>query len=181
MKATFKVTFILQKGKVKSDGKAPIVTRITVNGEMAHFSTQKSVDPTRWDTKANRTYGLTQDDKTINACLDEIKSSIFRHYYDMQARGEIISALKLKNKLCSTEEKPIKSTMDLFDKFITEYAELVKARGYGKEFPSTPSISACSISSTFGIARPIRLATTPPSTSCISSQQYTRWPGTTAG
>ena len=51
----------------------------------------------------------------------------------MQARGEIISALKLKNKLCSTEEKPIKSTMDLFDKFIAEYAELVKARGYGKE------------------------------------------------
>ena len=133
MKATFKVTFILQKGKVKSDGKAPIVTRITVNGEMAHFSTQKSVDPTRWETKANRTCGLTQDDKTINAFLDEIKSSIFRHYYDMQARGEIISALKLKNKLCSTEEKPIKSTMDLFDKFITEYAELVKARGYGKE------------------------------------------------
>ena len=133
MKATFKVTFILQKGKVKSDGKAPIVTRIIVNGEMAHFSTQQSVDPTRWDTKANRTYGLTQDDKTINAVLDEIKSSLFRHYYDMQAKGESISALKLKNKLCSTEEKPIKSTMDLFDKFITEYAELVKARGYGKE------------------------------------------------
>ena len=133
MKATFKVTFILQKGKAKSDGKAPIVTRITVNGEMAHFSTHQSVDPTRWDTKANRTYGLTQDDKTINAVLDEIKSSLFRHYYDMQAKGESISALKLKNKLCSTEEKPIKSTMDLFDKFITEYAELVKARGYGKE------------------------------------------------
>lgn len=133
MKATFKVTFLLQKGKVKSDGKAPIVTRIIVNGEMAHFSTQQSVDPTRWDTKANRTYGLTQDDKTINAVLDEIKSSLFRHYYDMQATGESISALKLKNKLCSTEEKPIKSTMDLFDKFITEYAELVKARGYGKE------------------------------------------------
>ena len=133
MKATFKVTFLLQKGKVKSDGKAPIVTRIIVNGEMAHFSTQQSVDPTRWDTKANRTYGLTQDDKTINAVLDEIKSSLFRHYYDMQAKGESISALKLKNKLCSTEEKPIKSTMDLFDKFITEYAELVKARDYGKE------------------------------------------------
>lgn len=133
MKATFKVTFLLQKGKVKSDGKASIVTRIIVNGEMAHFSTQQSVDPTRWDTKANRTYGLTQDDKTINAVLDEIKSSLFRHYYDMQAKGESISALKLKNKLCSTEEKPIKSTMDLFDKFITEYAELVKARGYGKE------------------------------------------------
>lgn len=40
-----------------------------------------------------------------------------RHYYDLQAYGESISALKLKNKLCSTDEKPIKSTMNLFDKF----------------------------------------------------------------
>ena len=93
MKATFKVTFLLQKGKLKASGKAPIVTRIIVNGEMAHFSTQQEIEPDRWDAKA----------------------------------------LKLKNKLCSTEEKPIKSTMQLFDKFITEYAELVQAKGYGKE------------------------------------------------
>lgn len=32
-----------------------------------------------------------------------------------------------------SEENPIKSTMQLFDKFITEYAELVEAKGYGKE------------------------------------------------
>ena len=65
--------------------------------------------------------------------LDEIKASLHRYYYDCQASGESVSALKLKNKLCSTEEKPIKSTMQLFDKFITEYAELVQTKGYGKE------------------------------------------------
>lgn len=43
MKATFKVTFLLQKGKLKESGKAPIVTRIIVNGEMVHFSTQQEV------------------------------------------------------------------------------------------------------------------------------------------
>ena len=51
MKATFKVTFLLQKGKLKASGKAPIVTRIIVNGEMAHFSTQQEIEPDRWDAK----------------------------------------------------------------------------------------------------------------------------------
>ena len=64
----------------------------------------------------------------------KVKSALHRYYYDLQASGESVSALKPKNKLCSTDEKPIKSTMGLFDKFITEYAELVKAKGYGKGF-----------------------------------------------
>lgn len=117
MKATFKVTFLIQRTKLKANGRAPIVTRIIVNGEMTHFSTQQEIEPDRWDSKGNRTLGQTNDEKTINTFLDEIKASLSRHYYDLQASGESISALKLKNKLCSTDERPIKSTMDLFDKF----------------------------------------------------------------
>ena len=44
MKATFKVTFVMQKGKIKADGKAPIIARIIVNGEMAHFSRLREKD-----------------------------------------------------------------------------------------------------------------------------------------
>lgn len=58
MKATFKVTFLLQKGKLKASGKAPIVTRIIVNGEMVHFSTQQEIEPDRWDAKGNRTLSV---------------------------------------------------------------------------------------------------------------------------
>ena len=87
MKATFKVTFLLQKGKLKASGKAPIVTRIIVNGEMAHFSTQQEIEPDRWDAKENRTPGLRLEEKTINRILDEIKSSLHRYYYDCQAAG----------------------------------------------------------------------------------------------
>lgn len=133
MKATFKVTFLIQKGKVKANGKAPIVARIIVNGEMAHFSTQQDIAPERWDAKANRTLGTSYDEKAINNILDQISASVHRFYYDMQSTGESVSALKLKNKLCSTEEKPVKSTMELFDKFIAEYAVIVQNNGYGKE------------------------------------------------
>lgn len=133
MKATFKVTFVMQKGKIKADGKAPIIARIIVNGEMAHFSTQQSVVPDHWDSKAGRTDGRTGEEKNINAILAQICAAAQRHYYDLQATGETITALKIKNKICSTEERAIKSTMELFDKFIKEYAEIVESNGYGKE------------------------------------------------
>jgi site-specific recombinase XerD len=133
MKATFKVTFVMQKGKIKADGKAPIIARIIVNGEMAHFSTQQSVVPDHWDSKAGRTDGRTGEEKGINAILAQICAAAQRHYYDLQATGETITALKIKNKICSTEERAIKSTMELFDKFIKEYAEIVESNGYGKE------------------------------------------------
>lgn len=106
MKATFKVTFLLQKGKIKASGKAPIVTRIIVNGEMAHFSTQQEIEPDRWDAKGNRTLGLRSEERTINMILNEIKASLHRCYYDCQASGESVSALKLKNKLCPQRRSP---------------------------------------------------------------------------
>lgn len=133
MKATFKVTFLLQKGKARADGTAPIVARIIVNGDMTHFSTQQYIDPERWDAKAGRSLGKTTEERSLNALLAQIGAAAQRHYFDLQASGDSISALKIKNLMCSTEEKPIKSTMELFDKFIEEYAEIVKNNGYGKE------------------------------------------------
>lgn len=123
----------------------------------------------------------------------------------MQSAGDSATALKLKNKVCATEEKPIKSTMELFDKFISEYAEIVEANNYGteallrykvtksrvqeffekelkaKDLPSTRLPKGSSTASTFGSGASTRWATTRPSSSSTSSQRCTRWHGTTAG
>ena len=69
-----------------------IVTRIIVNGEMAHFSTQQEIEPDRWDAKGNRTLGLRSEERTINMILDEIEASLHRYYYDCQASGERAAA-----------------------------------------------------------------------------------------
>lgn len=133
MKATFKLTFVLQKGKVKSNGQAPIVARLIVNGDMVHFATQMAVEPDQWDGKANRTLGNTAEQRRVNNFLDQLHGSVQRYYFDMQSAGESVSALALKNRVCATEEKAVKSTMKLFDKFIAEYEVIVKNNGYGRE------------------------------------------------
>lgn len=45
MKATFNVSFFIQKSKTKTDGTAPIIARLTINQEMILFSTKLSIVP----------------------------------------------------------------------------------------------------------------------------------------
>ncbi len=133
MRATFNVMFFVQKGKCKADGTAPILARLTVNQEKIHFSTKQSVDPQRWDTKRYRTLGVTKAEKNINGMLDELQASIQRHFFDLQASGEVISASKIKMLLFSTDEKVNMSIGKLFDLFIDDYEKLVITQDYGHE------------------------------------------------
>ncbi len=133
MRATFNVMFFVQKGKCKADGTAPILARLTVNQEKIHFSTKQSIDPQRWDTKRYRTIGVTKSEKNINAMLDELQASIQRHFFDLQASGEVITASKIKMLLFSTDEKVNMSIGKLFDLFIIDYEKLVVTQDYGPE------------------------------------------------
>ena len=103
--STFSVIFVIQKGKCKADGTAPILARITVNGQMIHFSTRQSILPERWLPLEYRTLGQTKEEKEINEKLEDFKSSIKRNYSDLVYRGEVVTAAKLKNELFSLDER----------------------------------------------------------------------------
>ncbi len=131
-KATFNVMFLIQKGKLRANGNAPIMARITLNGEMAHFSTRMEIKPERWLGREHRAIGSTKDDKRINALLDELKAAIIRKYYDFRATGEVVTASKVKKALLSLDETS-KKYLELCDMFISDYEKLSNSRGYGKE------------------------------------------------
>jgi site-specific recombinase XerD len=132
MKATFNISYLIQKGKVKANGQAPIMARLIVNNEMIHFSTQMSIEPQRWNPLTYRTVGLTKEEKKINAFLDELTASVQRRYYDLQASGEVVSASEIKQRLFSTDERSM-SLIALCDQFIADYEKLVLTQDYGKE------------------------------------------------
>ncbi len=131
-KSTFSVMFLIQKGKLKSNGNAPILARITVNGEMTHFSTRMDINPERWLRSEYRAKGTTKEEKTINAILENLKAAIIRKYYDLQTAGEVVTASRIKRSLLSMDETS-KSYLELCDQFIADYEKLTQSRGYGKE------------------------------------------------
>lgn len=131
-KSTFNIIYVIQKGKAKADGSAPVVARITVNGEKSHFATRIYVDPACWLPKEYRTTGLTREERKVNEALDELRVLIKQRYDEMLRRAEVITAGKLKNAITGLDEKAMK-LLDLCDQFIEDYKGLIEAKVYGRK------------------------------------------------
>lgn len=131
-KSTFRVIFVIQKGKCQPDGRVPIVARITVNGEMVHFSTKLYIHPERWLPFEYRTIGKTNEEKSINETLFDLHSTIKRKYNEMIFRGETVTARKIKSSMLCLDDRSM-TLIDLCDQYISEYEKLVLSQDYGKE------------------------------------------------
>lgn len=123
-KSTFSILFVAQKRKLKATGKAPILARVTVNGEMVHLATRIDVDPDRWLGKECRTPGRSAEDKYINEMLDNYRNVIKNKYNELFFRGEAITAMRLKSILTSRSDEA-KRLLVLFDEFNEDYRALV--------------------------------------------------------
>ncbi|WP_099463112.1 site-specific integrase [Parabacteroides provencensis] len=131
-KSSFSIIFVTQNGKPKADGRVPILARITVNGEMCHFSTRQTILPGRWVAKDYRTMGRTPEEKQINEVLEQFKSTIKRKYESWVSKGEVVTASKIKNSIMSLDENS-KQLIELCDLFVADYEKLTASRGYGQE------------------------------------------------
>ena len=61
MKSTFRTLFYLRANRVKNDGKAAIMIRITINGDITQFYTKLDVHPDLWDAKLGRVRGKSAE------------------------------------------------------------------------------------------------------------------------
>jgi site-specific recombinase XerD len=123
-KSTFSAGFVAQKGKPKADGTIPILARIIINGEMAHFSTKFHIQPDRWLTREGRTVGLTHEEKQINLWLGDFWSLIRQRYNEIVMQGEVATADRVKQAVLKLDQRGVK-ILDLFDDFNADYLKMV--------------------------------------------------------
>ncbi len=123
-KSTFAVLFVAQKGKCNAAGKAPVMARISVNGERVHLATRVYVDPAKWQSKEGRVLGKTLEDKAASDQLDAYRTRIHNTFNDLFKRGEPITAERIKRSITS-QTSEIKRLLQLFDSFNEDYRKLV--------------------------------------------------------
>lgn len=126
-KSTFAIIFVLQKGKAREDGTAPIVAHITVNHEMVHFATRMYIHPDRWLPKDYRTAGKSREEKQINDALDELRVLIRRRYDQMLRGEETITAAMLKNAITGLDQSA-STLLGVCDRFIEDYTDLLRTK-----------------------------------------------------
>lgn len=59
---TFKILFYIQKNRVAKDGQAPILLRVTINGQRTVISISIKVNPENWNAVAGKSIANTRMD-----------------------------------------------------------------------------------------------------------------------
>jgi len=114
MRSTFKILFYIKKNALKSNGKAPIMARVTLNGEIVQFSVKCEVDPAEWNPKAGRAIGKSASSTNLNSLLDGFRANLTQHYRDISDRDASVTAEKVRNAFLGLQTRE-DSLLELFD------------------------------------------------------------------
>lgn len=107
------VNFSLKKTKSRTDGKCPVYVRCTMNNQRFELSTGIFVLPESWNDKKQQVNGRTDETKILNNRLDKICTRVQDVYNQLESKGELFSASKVKNKLLGlSDEKGVLKILD---------------------------------------------------------------------
>jgi site-specific recombinase XerD len=140
MNQSFKVLFFLKKGKRCNEKSLPIYVRVTVNGERAEWSVQRSCEPgLKWNQKTGRASGTKEETKILNAYLDAIQGNIFAIQKESAIRNEPITAEQVRSKILHKSEEKQYSLIEVYKYHNDQFEKLVGlevAHGTFKKFRS---------------------------------------------
>ena len=136
MNKTISVHFRLKKRSSYVVGEnLPIYLRLTIDGERTEFSTQREVDPAKWNYAAGRAITSKKEEtRQLNSFLETLQSQIYEAQRDLLNKGKEVTVTAIRNKLHGIEEEVIdplkdKSLMEVYREHIKHVADLV-----GKEY-----------------------------------------------
>lgn len=89
-----KVAFYLKKNEQKSDGKCPVMARLTVGKSQTTFSTKFDAPTSAW--ASGRVSGKSKDAAEINRQLDSLRASAIVHFRELSSVSEGVTAEQVK-------------------------------------------------------------------------------------
>lgn len=113
-RTTFKICFYIQKSRVAKDGQAPILLRVTVNGQRSVVSVNLKVNPKNWNSVAGKSIANTRKDDEVNARLDTIRLRVMQIYREMELDREPITAQKIIDKYLGRDSHSEIMLLDVF-------------------------------------------------------------------
>ena len=114
MNKTFNLLFYVKKAKINSKGEAPIYLRITIDGKITEISTKRTILSLRWNSKAQKVNGSSDESRSINIYLKTFEQKVYDAYHQLMRDGEDVTSESLKNKLLGTG-KSIRTLIPIFE------------------------------------------------------------------
>lgn len=75
---TFSISFFIKRQRLRKNNEAPVIMRITMNGERAEVSIQRGISPEHWNSGKGRARSGTLYGKTLNEYLDQTRVRVYQ-------------------------------------------------------------------------------------------------------
>ena len=111
---TFSIMFFVKRTKLRKNLEAPVFLRLTVNGERAEVSIQRSINPDQWNIAKGCARAINQYGKDLNVYLDQIRLRIYQCHQDLRYKNKPASAAALKDAYLNGEQDEVHTLLDLY-------------------------------------------------------------------
>ena len=105
MNKTFNLLFYVKKAKINFLGESPIYLRITIDGKISEISVKRTILPSRWNAKAQKVNGSSEESKSFNFYLKTFEQKVYDTYHELMRDKESVTCESLKNKLLGKGER----------------------------------------------------------------------------
>ena len=124
MRNTFKILFYIKRNALLRTGRAPIMVRITINGERAQLTTNQSVVPDKWDSVRGRVRGRSEEVRQINLSLELMRARLAHCYDRIIATSEPPTPFKIKDMYMGGNIGR-NMLLEFFSNYIDEFKSMV--------------------------------------------------------
>ncbi len=124
MNTTSSILFYIKRSKANAQGLAPIFQRITINGRRLENSTGKFVEPDKWDSEMSKMKGTSEEARSINGHLDNLKSKILNVEKNLIKKDIPVNFESFKNELTGKKERE-RMLIPIFQEHNRKIKELV--------------------------------------------------------
>jgi len=140
---TLKILFWHRKSKADSKGFAPIICRISIDGDDEEFSTAQKVHIDSWDVETKKVI-KSSNSKKINSTITNIENTLEVNFTVLKTQYGCVSPLMLKNAFqnrpvdnkkgeSQKKEQKTPSLLELIEIHIKDFSELVEKKLRSKE------------------------------------------------
>lgn len=100
---TLNVMFFILKNKLLRNGEAPVVLRVTINGQRDEIRIQRSISVELWDNAKMRSKGRGRSSAELNMYLETLKDRIYVIHRNSVYDGERLTPKKILDILYAKE------------------------------------------------------------------------------
>src|SRR5690606_33395361 len=115
MKTDLNIHIYPRAAKANAAGLFPIYIRITLNGKRGVFTTKKYIHLAKWDEKAMRVKGNTEEARTINSYLESIRNKIIQIQIHLQFQEDEITIDHFMSLLIGKKTERERTLIPIFE------------------------------------------------------------------